>query len=177
MPEAEPPPAPPKAIHTLRVGDHFLHPAHGIGVVAAIREVEQRGQRVFCYVLRVGEAPELLVPMMAAAESGLCPLMTKDEVASVVEVLRAAAPAPSGESWSARFTRYAAKAKGGSGRALAEVVRDLSHQEQPLSSGDRRLRDHTRSLLVRELALVRGASEELMDAEIDDLLSTRAKSK
>ncbi len=64
--------------------------------------------------------------------------------------------------------------KSGSPIEVAKVLRDLSRLrgDKDLSFGERRLLEQARNLLVAELALAKGATEEKIRKDMDKILGT-----
>ena len=74
-------------------------------------------------------------------------------------------------TWNRRYREYMEKIKTGSLVEIASVLRDLCllRSDKELSFGERKMLDTARSLLVQELALAKGQSEELVARELDEL--------
>ena len=65
------------------------------------------------------------------------------------------------------------KIKTGSVFEIAEVLRDLSllKFDKDLSFGERKMLDTAKSLLVKELAVAKGAKEEKIARELDEIFT------
>ena len=78
-----------------------------------------------------------------------------------------------GQTWNRRYREYMEKIKTGSVFEIAEVLRDLSllKFDKDLSFGERKMLDTAKSLLIKELAVARGAKEEKIARELDEIFS------
>ncbi len=78
------------------------------------------------------------------------------------------------QPWNRRYREYTEMLKSGSPIEVAKVLRDLSRLrgDKDLSFGERRLLEQARNLLVAELALAKGATEEKIRKDMDKILGT-----
>lgn len=160
----------------FKVGDCVVHPLHGAGVIEAIEEREILGERHRYYIMRMPASDmRVMIPTTAARDCGLREVIPAGEVVAVLEVLRAGATAMSA-NWNHRYRENADKLKSGDIFEVAEVVRNLSwrEREKGLSSGERRMLDTARQILVSELALARGIDEEAAGRLVDEQLAAGA---
>ena len=74
-------------------------------------------------------------------------------------------------TWNRRYRAYVEKIKTGSIFEIAEVLRDLNliKIEKNLSFGERKMLDTARRLLVQELSVAMGSTEEEVERELEDL--------
>lgn len=150
------------------VGDKVVYPLHGAGVIEAIEEREVLGERHRYYVMRLpARGMTVLIPTEAAGQAGLRPVVDGDAAERVLALLRTARP-PEVSSWNQRYRDNAERLRGGDILEVASVVRDLSARERAkgLSTGERRMLDSARQILVSELAL----AMDLPEAEVGALL-------
>jgi CarD family transcriptional regulator len=140
----------------LAIGDKVVYPMHGAGVIEAVEEHEVLGQRQFYYILTMPYGGmKVMIPMKNAESVGLREVIGEPEVPKVVDVLRNA-PVQMNANWNRRFNVNLSKIKSGNIFEVAEVVRNLMLQDKvkKLSTGERRLLDTARQILVSELVLV-----------------------
>lgn len=157
----------------FKVGDRVVYPLHGAGVIEAIEEREILGERHRYYIMRlpVGNM-RVMIPTGAVRECGLRAVIPARQVDAVLEVLRAGATAMSA-NWNHRYRENADKLKSGDIFEVAEVVRNLSwrEREKGLSTGERRMLDTARQILISELALAAGLEEaeatRLVDRQLE----------
>lgn len=153
----------------LSVGDKVVYPMHGAGVIEAVEEHEVLGERQNYYILTMPYGGmRVMIPLKNADSVGLREVITEPEVPKVIDILRTA-PIQSNANWNRRFNCHLSKIKSGNIYEVAEVVRSLMIQDKAkkLSTGERRLLDTARQILVSELVLAcdkdLGSVEEWID--------------
>lgn len=150
------------------VGDKIVYPMHGAGVIEAIEERDILGENRRYYVLRmpIGEM-RVLVPVSHMPEGGLRPVICAEEVCRVFAILGEDAGIEQ-ENWNRRYRQNLDKLKSGDIFELAEVVRNLTRRDQRkgLSTGEKKMLDNARQLLVSELVLAENSSEEIVASQI-----------
>ena len=135
-------------------------------------------------VVAVGETQEYLilrtiinemtlsVPVSRAADVGVRPPVSPDELEDLVSVLSKADPrVPS--NWSRRFKNHQEKLKSGDVYQVAEVVRNLALREQTkgLSAGEKAMLVRARGILVSELSFALNVSEDDALAKLEEQLT------
>jgi CarD family transcriptional regulator len=77
-----------------------------------------------------------------------------------------------GATWNRRYREYMEKIKTGSIYELAEVLRDLCvlKEDKDLSFGERKMLDTARNLLIREISIAKGVTEEQAGKDIHQIL-------
>jgi CarD family transcriptional regulator len=161
-----------RAAAEFQVGDKAVYPGHGVAEITKIENREISGSQQKFYVLRVlGKDVTLMVPMANADSVGLRSIIGAPEVAEVYEVLRKRGEKISTATWNRRYREYMEKIRTGSLVEIATVLRDLCllRSDKDLSYGERNMLETARALLVQELALAKGASEESVETEINAL--------
>ena len=156
----------------FQVGDKAVYPGHGVAEITKIENREISGSQQKFYVLRVlGKDVTLMVPMANADSVGLRSIVGAPEVEEVYEVLRKRGEKISTATWNRRYREYMEKIRTGSLAEIATVLRDLCllRSDKDLSYGERNMLETARGLLVQELALAKGASEEAVETEINAL--------
>jgi CarD family transcriptional regulator len=162
------------ADNSFNVGEKTVYPGHGVAELVALEEQEISGHALVFYVLRVLENNMTVrVPKPKAAAVGLRHLVEAPEVAQVYEVLKHRGDKISTATWNRRYREYMEKIKTGSLVEIATVLRDLCllRSDKELSFGERKMLDTARSLLVQELALVKGQQEPDIAKELDELFA------
>jgi CarD family transcriptional regulator len=155
----------------LAVGDRVVYPSYGAGIIEAIEEHEVLGERHRYYVLTIPYGGmKAMIPLEKVDSVGLREIITEFEIPKVVEILRTS-PVHNNVSWNRRFHLNLAKVKSGSIFEVAEVVRNLTVQDRikRLSTGERRLLETARQILVSELVLVCGKDVHSTEAWINGL--------
>jgi len=140
----------------LDVGDKVVYPMHGAGIIEAVEEHEVMGERRDYFILTMPYGGmRVMIPLDNVENVGLREVICEAEVDNVFCTLRKA-PTQACVNWNRRFNINLAKIKSGDIHEVAEVVRNLTIQDRAkkLSTGERRLLDTARQILVSELVLV-----------------------
>jgi len=167
-------PPPTGAPIKLVVGDKAVHPQHGLGEVISVEEREIGGTRSAFYVLRILDKKEMRVMVPVGSPSGLRSVMSKSEAEAVLETMRAREVAVDLQPWSRRFRAYTEMIKSGLPHEVAKVLRDMYRLkfDKDLSFGERRLLDQAKSLLMKELAVAKGITEEQLLADVAQMFQS-----
>ena len=146
----------------FKVGDKVVYPMHGAGIIEAIEEKEILGEKRSYYIMHlpVGNI-KVMVPMNNAEEVGIREIIDEQGADRVIEILQ-----DDGEvdlaNWNHRYRANLDKMKSGDIFELADVVRQLMLRDggKGLSTGERKMLDNARQMLISELALVKEMDEE-----------------
>lgn len=163
-----------KPMATFEVGDMAVHPAHGVGEIAAIENRNLGGTSQDFYVIKIVEnGMKVMVPTTAVAQVGLRPIMSQKEAEKVIGILRAPEVAVDVQPWNRRFRAYTEMLKSGSPYEIAKVLRDMNRLkfDKNLSFGERRLLDQAKGLLVKELALAKKVELSAIEDELREIFS------
>lgn len=156
----------------MNIGDRMVYPMHGAGEIMGIEENEVGGVKNSYYIFRlpIGDM-KLMLPVDKVEEVGLRELIAPAQVAEVVEVLQAETDQIQG-SWNKRFHTNLERLKTGDILDAAAIARNLSRQnsKKKISSGEKRLLDLSRQLLITELVYVCDKSPEEVTAWVDELM-------
>jgi len=159
-------------VPTFNVGDKVVYPMHGAGIIEAIEEKEVLGERQKYYIMRmpIGEM-KVMIPMDSVAEVGLRQVIDEEGVSRVYDILRGEKSSMS-QNWNRRYRANMEKIKSGDIFEVAEVVRNLAirDREKGLSTGERKMLDNARQILISELVLAQGTTEEQVETTLNDLL-------
>jgi CarD family transcriptional regulator len=156
------------------IGDLAVYPAHGVGRIESIESKSIGGQRQDFYIIRILENDmKIMIPIRNAEAVGLRQLIDCTEIPMVYDILRSREVSVNGGTWNRRYREYMEKIKTGSIYELAQVLRDLTvlKGDKELSFGERKMLDTARSLLLKEISIVREMSEVDVEKEIFELLS------
>jgi CarD family transcriptional regulator len=155
------------------IGDLAVYPAHGVGRIESIESKSIGGQRQDFYIIRILENDmKIMIPIRNAEAVGLRQLIGSNEIPTVYDILRSREISVNGGTWNRRYREYMEKIKTGSIYELAQVLRDLTvlKGDKELSFGERKMLDTARSLLLKEISIVREMSEVDVEKEIFELL-------
>ena len=156
----------------FKPGDKAVYPAHGVGEVKSIETREISGNKQTFYILKIlDNGMTIMVPTQNVKSVGLREIIDEDQVDEVYEILRERDITVDNQPWNRRYREYMDKIKTGSVYEIAEVLRDLSllKFDKELSFGERKLLDTARTLLVKELAIAQGMTEEEILKEIQKI--------
>ncbi len=159
------------------VGDKAVYPVHGVAEVVALEQRDIGGSQTAVYILKIIETGmKIMVPTTNAGSVGLRDLITSKQVKEVYEILKARDIPRDTQTWNRRYREYMEKIKTGSVFEIAEVFRDLSvlRVTKDLSFGERKMLETARGLLIKELAIAKGISEDKLAAEVDAIFAQAA---
>lgn len=160
----------------MNIGDKVFYPMHGAGEITGIEENEVGDVLSSYYVFRLPMGNlKLMLPVDKVEEIGLRELITPAQVEEVVEILTAESE-PFQGSWNKRFNTNLERLKTGNVFDAAEVARNLTRQnnKKKISSGEKRLLDLSRQILISELVYVCNKTPEEITAWIDELINTHS---
>jgi CarD family transcriptional regulator len=155
---------------TFNIGDKAVYPAQGVAEVVNIEEKDIAGSRQRFYVLRILDTDrKIMVPVSNAGAVGLRQVISETEIREIFDILRERTIAFDNQTWNRRYRGFMDKIKTGSIYDVAEVLRDLYRlkTDKQLSFGERRMLDTARGLIVKEIAIARGQTEDQVRTEIE----------
>ena len=158
---------------TFNIGDKVVYPMHGAGIIEAIEEKEVLGEKQRYYIMKlpIGEM-KVMIPMdnvdgdRAAADHR--PRRRRESVPHPprreVSRCRKTGIGGTGPTWrrskaatSSRWPRSSATSRSATGR-------------KGLSTGERKMLDNARQILISELVLAQDTTEEQVETTLNDLL-------
>ena len=146
----------------LNIGDRVVYPMHGAGTVKHIIEREDNGEKKQFFILKMlfGNV-DVTIAEDSINQIGLRNVISIEKVQELQEVLMGKPERLTG-SWNKRFNANLDRLKSGSILEAAAVARNLILQDRQkkISSGERRLLDRAKQLIVSELVFVRNESPE-----------------
>jgi len=146
---------------------------HGAGIIEAVEEREILGARQSYYVMRLplGEM-KVYIPMDNVDNMGLRQVVSKGQVIEVLGVLKQKHKEEPG-NWNRRYRANLDKLRTGCILAVAEVVSMLTLREKckGLSTGEKRMLETARQILISELILVEEVSETVAEQWIENACS------
>jgi len=153
----------------FKIGDKVVYPMHGAGVIEAIEEKEVLGEKRQYYILRlpVGDM-KVMIPIANGGGVGLREVIDREGVQRVFHILREQSSAMS-PNWNRRYRANLEKIKSGNIYEVAEVVRNLikRDREKGLSSGERKMLENARQILISELVLATELEEDKAQSLLD----------
>lgn len=145
-----------------KIGDKVVYPMHGAGIIVEIAKEEVLGSRISYYILEmpVGNM-RLMIPQDRVAELGLREIITEKDAEKLLEFLESGCQEMEG-TWNQRHRNSIEKIKTGNIFEIGEVVYGLTRRSQikVLSAGEKKLLQNAKQILISELVLAKGSSEE-----------------
>jgi CarD family transcriptional regulator len=146
----------------FNIGDKVVYPMHGAGVIESIEEREILGERQQYYIMRmpIGDM-KVMVPLKNVDTIGLREVIDDNTVELVLQRMRQFEDDDT-TNWNRRFRANLDKMKTGDIYDVAEVVRSLMRRdgEKGLSTGERKMLDNAKQILISEFVLARNLEEE-----------------
>lgn len=149
-----------------------MYPMHGAGVIDAIEHCEIMGEDKMYYVLKMPMGDlKVMIPVEKAKNIGLRDVIGEGELREVEEVLEGKPEYLPG-SWNKRLQANLDRMKSGNICDVAAVARNLivQNRKRKVSSGERRLMDLARRILVSELVFAREETPEEVEAWMAEIL-------
>ena len=160
----------------FRPNDYVVYPAHGVGQIMSIEEQEVAGITLELFVISFEkDKMTLRVPTAKATEIGMRSLSSPDVISKAMNTLKGKAKVKRA-MWSRRAQEYEQKINSGDLISIAEVVRDLhrTDDQREQSYSERQLYEAALERLTREVAAVSGLDEGKAQAQVDEVLVSRA---
>jgi CarD family transcriptional regulator len=157
----------------FQIGQLAVYPAHGVGVIEAVKERDVSGSLEKFYIMRLLDNDMIImIPTGNARNIGLRDMIDVPSVSEVYKILRVRPGRLNNQTWNRRYRDYMDKIKTGSPFRVAEVLRDLTllKYEKDLSFGERKMLDTAKNLLVKELSLVNNKQEDEIEAQLQEIL-------
>ena len=156
----------------LKIGDKVVYPMHGAGEITGVEENEVGGVKssYFIFRLPMGDM-KVMLPVDKVDEANLREIIDAAQVDEVIAVLQAETEHIQG-SWNRRYHINLDRLKTGDILEVASVARNLSRKnnKKKISSGERRLFDLSRQILISELVYACGKSPEEITEWVDKLI-------
>jgi len=155
------------------VGDKIVYPMHGAGVIESIEEKEILGSIHRYYIVRmpVGNM-KVMIPTDNCEDIGIRDIIDKSEAEQVLDILKA--PCVDATcNWNKRYRENMTKIKSGDIFSVADVVRTLMlrDKQKGLSTGEKKMLNSARQILVSELVLVKGVKPSEIEYTINEYLN------
>lgn len=154
----------------FNVGDKIVYPMHGAGTIDAIEEKDILGETQAYYIIKMPGEVKVMVPTAKAEEIGVRNIINKENANKVFQILEENETEMS-NNWNKRYRDNMEKMKSGDIYEVADVVRNLSfkQKEKGLSTGEKKMLNNAKQILVSELVLAEHASQE----EVENLIENK----
>lgn len=144
------------------IGDKIVYPMHGAGIIEAIEEKEILGVRRKYYIMKMPlDDMRVMIPLDTINGIGIRQVISKEEVQNVFAVLEAD-ETNMPQNWNRRYRANMDRLKTGDIYEVAEVVKNLvlRDREKSLSTGERKILNNARQILLSEIILATDLCEE-----------------
>lgn len=149
------------------IGEKVVYPVHGAGIIENIEQQEVLGETRSYYVLRLYVSDmRVLVPVDGVERGGMRRICGVDKLDEVRLILREAESSWE-VNWNRRYRLNMDKIRSGDICQLTEVVRDLMRRDlaKGLSTGEKKMLDNARKILMSEVALAAGEEPETVEKQ------------
>ena len=157
----------------FKIGDRVVYPMHGAGIIEQIEEKEILGEKRKYYVMRmpIGDM-KVMIPVDNIEEIGIREIIDDNDMEKVVTILkgdRTKMP----QNWNRRYRMNMEKIKSGDIFEIASVVRNLMLRdaEKGLSTGERKMLNSAKQMLISEIVLVADTDQEETEKLIDEAVN------
>ena len=156
----------------FNVGDKIVYPMHGAGVIDAIEEKDILGEKQSYYILKMPGEVKVMIPTTKAESVGVRNIIDKSSADEVLGVLEQDETAMD-KNWNKRYRDNMDKMKSGDIYEVADVVRNLSfkQKEKGLSTGEKKMLNNAKQILVSELVLAEHASQEEVEKLVENKIN------
>jgi CarD family transcriptional regulator len=156
----------------FNIGDKIVYPMHGAGTIDAIEEKDILGEKQNYYIIKMPGEVKVMVPTNKAEEVGVRNIIGKEEAAKVMAVLGENETEMS-QNWNKRYRDNMEKMKSGDIYEVADVVRNLSfkQKEKGLSTGEKKMLNNAKQILVSELVLAEHASQDEVEKLVENKIN------
>lgn len=156
----------------FNIGDKIVYPMHGAGTIDAIEEKNILGEKQNYYIIKMPGEVKVMVPTDKAEEVGVRNIIGKEEAAKVMSVLGENETEMS-QNWNKRYRDNMDKMKSGDIYEVADVVRNLSfkQKEKGLSTGEKKMLNNAKQILVSELVLAEHAPQEEVEQLVENKIN------
>jgi CarD family transcriptional regulator len=146
---------------TFQIGEKVVYPNHGVGTIENIstRSFGTQCERYYLLKLKYNSMT-VMVPFSHAAQVGLRKVTKNGEVGRVLAFL-AENDCKCSHDWKNRFKENSDKMQNGGLLQIAEVLKSLLilQRGKPLSFREKKMLDRARVMLIAELSISRGLTE------------------
>lgn len=156
----------------FNVGDKVVYPMHGAGVIDSIEEKSILGEKQSYYILKMPGEVKVMIPTVKANEAGVRNIIDKDSASQVIGILEKD-ETEMDKNWNKRYRENMDKMKSGDIYEIADVVRNLSfkQKEKGLSTGEMKMLNNAKQILVSELVLAEHATQEEVEEIVENKIN------
>lgn len=153
------------------IGEKIVYPMHGAGIIGDIESKTILGEVRDYYVLDMTYSSiKIMIPTDKTDEIGIRAVVDKSEIEDIMTVLKSPAT-PMPNNWNKRHRENIEKLKSGDVKEVAGVVRNLilADGEKPLSTGEKKVMNDAKQILISEIMLVMDIGQDEADRILEDI--------
>ena len=157
----------------FNIGDKVVYPMHGAGVIEGIEEKNILNEKQSYYIIKMPGEVKVMIPTAKAEDVGVRDIIDSETAGKVFKVLETDSTEMS-MNWNKRYRDNMDKMKSGDIYEVADVVRNLSfkQKEKGLSTGEKKMLNNAKQILVSELVLAEHANQEEVEEQIENKINT-----
>lgn len=159
----------------FEIGDKIVYPMHGAGTIIGVEEKEILGtvKKYYIFQMPIGDM-NISIPVDKIKEIGVRDVFDIEDLPNVINVLTGDLSKMS-DNWSKRFRENLDRIRTGDIFEVAAVVRNLSirDQEKGLSTGEKKMLNSAMKMLVSELIIVNGKTQEETEKLIEESIESK----
>lgn len=158
----------------FKIGDKIVYPVHGAGVIVDIESKVILGEKKEYYVMKIPvNEMKVLVPLGSMADVGIRDIKSPEEMDKVLDVLKDPTKAKMPANWNRRYRFHQDKIKTGDLEEIAKVIKNLESldREKALSTGERKILNTARQIILSEMVLVYDKSFDEVVALVDKTMA------
>ena len=152
----------------FNIGDQVVYPMHGAGTIEKIETKQILGEVRDYYVLRISYGDlKVMIPVDNSQRIGVRSIVDHETLQKAMALLGAETTAMS-DNWNRRNRDNMEKLKSGDLANVVEVIRTLMRADRvkKLSTGEKKMLSNARQILISEIVLVEGISQEEAEKRI-----------
>ena len=152
----------------FNIGDQVVYPMHGAGTIEKIETKQILGEVRDYYVLRISYGDlKVMIPVDNSQRIGVRSIVDHETLQKAMMLLGAETTAMS-DNWNRRNRDKMEKLKSGDLANVVEVIRNLMRADRvkKLSTGEKKMLSNARQILISEIVLVEGISQEEAEKRI-----------
>lgn len=158
----------------FNIGDKVVYPMHGAGIIEGIEEKEILGEKRKYYIMQmpIGDM-KVMIPVDNVEEIGIREIIDREDLERVIDILKGDSTKMS-QNWNRRYRANMEKIKSGDIFEIASVVRNLMLRdaEKSLSTGERKMLNSAKQMLISEIVLVSDFNQEEAERIIDESIKS-----
>lgn len=163
----------------FKIGDKIVYPMHGAGTIDNMEEKEILGEKKKYFVMRmpIGDM-KVMVPVGNLEEVGIREIISLEEMEEIMDILKGD-QSKMPQNWNRRFRANMDRIKSGDIYEIAAVVRNLLllDIEKGLSTGERKMLNDAKQMLISEMVLVCDYTVEEAEKIVVDTISEAGEEK